>query len=67
MKTKTHSFVVTIRTDRECTRATALRELRDTIHGEHYCSALEDGDPEAFTIKSFRPLTPAQRRATPRA
>lgn len=54
-KTKTHRFVLTITTNRACTRQVALREARDNIHGLHYCTELEDGEPETFRIRSIRP------------
>lgn len=53
-KSKTHRFVVTIRTNKECTRKVALREMRDTVYGLHYCTELDEGDPETFRIGSIR-------------
>jgi len=54
-KSKTHKFVVTISTNRACTRKVALREIRDNVHGQHYCTELDDGEPETFRIRSIRP------------
>lgn len=53
-KAKTHRFVVTITTNRACTRKVALREMRDNVYGGHYCTELDDGDPETFRIRSIR-------------
>lgn len=53
-KSRTHHLIVTITMDRKCSRATALREARDNIHGQHYCTPYEDKDPEEFRIRSVR-------------
>lgn len=54
MKQRRHTFTVTVTFDRACTRATALREARDNIHGQHYCAPYEDKDPDEFRIRSVR-------------
>lgn len=53
-KQRVHQFVITVTMDKKCLRRTALREVRDSIHGEFYCSEFEDGDPGMFRIKSIK-------------
>lgn len=52
-KQRIHKFTVTVTFNKKCLRRIALREVRDTIHGEHYCTELEDGDPATFRIRSI--------------
>lgn len=47
---KVHTFSITIRTDKACSRKVALREVKDCIHGEFYCTELDDGDPGEFKV-----------------
>lgn len=54
VKKRTHQFILTITTNKACTSKVALREARDTIHGEHYCTVIEDDDPEKIKISSIR-------------
>lgn len=54
---KTHTFKITVTMDKGCRVATALREVRDCIHGEFYCTALEDKDPEAFKVRTIARLS----------
>jgi hypothetical protein len=49
-----HQFVITVTMDKKCLRRVALREVRDAIHGDFYCTELEDGDPGTFRIKSIK-------------
>lgn len=56
MKQKLHSFVITIRTDKPCNKSVALREVRDCIHGDFYCSPRDDDDPDGFKVSSFASL-----------
>lgn len=51
---KTHKFILTITTNKKCSRKLALREVRDNVHGLHYCTTIEDGDPDTFRIRSIR-------------
>lgn len=55
-RTKRHQLVITISTDKPCTKAVALRELRECIHGEFYMAQLSDREPEVFCVRSFKPL-----------
>jgi hypothetical protein len=52
-KARVHRFVLTVTMDQKCTRKTALREVRDNIHGQHYCTTYQDDDPESFRVKSI--------------
>lgn len=54
MKQRQHTFIVTVTFDRACTRRIALREAKDNIHGQHYCTAYYDREPEEFRIRSVR-------------
>jgi len=56
MKTRRHTVLLTVTFDKKCTRALALRELRDTIHGTEYCTQLEDHEPGEFSIRSIKPV-----------
>lgn len=50
-----HSFVITATFDKPCGRNTALREMRDCIHGDFYCTEYFDGDPGKFAnVKIIR-------------
>jgi hypothetical protein len=60
MKKQSHSFVLTVRFDRKCSRQLALREVKDTIYGEHYTSPRDDADPDSFKIRSIRPAKATQ-------
>jgi hypothetical protein len=51
---RTHTFEITITMDRECTVEHALRELRDTIHGEFYPTQRDDTEPGKFWVQSIR-------------
>jgi len=55
MKKRIHQFIITITMNKKCLGRIALREVRDNIHGLHYCTELDDGDPETFRIKSIKP------------
>lgn len=58
MKTRTHRFVMTVTFNKKCTRARALREVRndgDINTGTHYCdSTFERGEPETFKVRSIK-------------
>lgn len=53
-KSRTHRVIVTITMNRKCSRAVALREAKDNIHGQHYCTPYYDRDPDEFRIRSVR-------------
>jgi hypothetical protein len=57
MKPRTHTFQITVRFDKKCTRAFALREIRDTIYGEFYTTQREESDPGLFRVRSIRRLS----------
>lgn len=66
MKQKLHSFVITVRMDKACPQYVALREARDCIHGDFYCTPFGDGDPENIqgrphhqVAEGSTPMTPA--------
>lgn len=61
MKKRIHQFVITVTMDRKCLRRVALREVRDNVHGDFYCTELEDNDPGMFKIKSIKNLKPVRR------
>jgi hypothetical protein len=50
----THSFIVTLRFNRKCSRKIALREARDNICGQHYCTVYDGREPDEFRIRSVR-------------
>ena len=56
-----HQFVITVTMDKKCLSRTALREVRDSIHGNFYCTELEDGDPGEFKVKSIKVKASARR------
>jgi hypothetical protein len=63
---KTHTFVITINMNRKCSQRHALREIRDTIYGLHYCTVFNDGtDPETFRIRSIKPTAATAKRRSP--
>ena len=63
MMKNTHTFTMTARFNKKCTKADALREIRDSgeiFADEHYCSFIDYNDrgtaitPETFKVKSVR-------------
>lgn len=50
---RVHKFTVTVTFNKKVLRRVALREVRDNIHGEHYCTELEADDPSTFRIRSI--------------
>jgi hypothetical protein len=56
-KQRVHKFILTVTMNKKCLRRTALREVRDNVHGEHFCTELEDGDPDTFRIRSITNTT----------
>jgi hypothetical protein len=54
-KTKIHTFVITVTTDKACTEAHARREARDVIHGLYYLTQRDcDIDPGTMRIRSIK-------------
>lgn len=62
LKKRVHRFVLALTFDKPCDAEVALREAKDTIHGEHYTTVLEDGEPGVYLVKSIKPLTRAQQK-----
>jgi hypothetical protein len=61
MKQRSHQFVINVTFNKPCTRALALRELRDdggidAGGGVHYTTQREDHEPETFKVRSIRPI-----------
>lgn len=54
MKSRFHEVVVKVRFDKPTTRAHAVAEFRDNVHGEFYPYARYDSDPETMMITSVR-------------
>lgn len=54
---KTHTFKIIVTMDKGCRVATALREVRDNIHGDFYCTEYEPHDPGQFRVRSIHRLT----------
>lgn len=53
-KQRSHTVLVTVSFDKACTRAVALRELKDTIHGNEYCTQFEDSEPGEYRVRSVK-------------
>lgn len=53
MKQRKHTFTVTVTFDKACTTSHALREVRDTIHGEFYPTQLSDDQPGLYRVSKF--------------
>lgn len=54
MKSRTHTVMVTVTFDKPCTRRIALRELKDTIHGNEYCTQFEDSEPGEYRVRTVK-------------
>jgi len=65
MKSRVHEVIVKIRFDKPTTRAHAVAEFRDNVHGDFYPTQLRDSDPGIFTIKTVRSRC-TDRRSLPR-
>lgn len=59
--TRTHTVLVNVTFNKKCSRQIALRELRDTIHGNNYCTQFDDREPGEYRIRSVR-LAPASKK-----
>lgn len=51
MKQRRHTFTITVVFDKPCTITHALREVRDTIHGEFYPTQRDDSEPGSYRVK----------------
>jgi hypothetical protein len=52
---RSHTFSIHVTFDRTCTRAWALGEVRDTIHGEFYTTQRDvDREPGSYRVRSIR-------------
>jgi hypothetical protein len=52
---RVHTFVLSVSFDKSCNRRLALREVRDTIYGHHYCTQYDEAEPGEFRIRSIKP------------
>ena len=53
-KQRTHTALVKVTFDKPCSRKLALRELKDTIHGNEYCTQFDDSEPGEYRVKSVQ-------------
>ena len=56
-----HRVLVRVRFDRPCTRAEAVRAVRDNVNGEFYPFIPRDKGPELFRIRSVAPVPKCRR------
>lgn len=54
MKARTHTFLITVTMDKACTKAHALREVQDTIHGTFYPTQRADDEPGEYHVRSIK-------------
>lgn len=59
MKTRLHTFSLTIVTDIPCAKAVALREARRLLRGVHF-NGFRDGEPKSFRVRSIKPTKEAK-------
>jgi hypothetical protein len=52
--TKVHELIVKVRFDKPCSRAFAVSEFRDIIHGEFYPTQYNDDNPETMKIAGVK-------------
>jgi len=52
-KARKHTFTITVTFDKACTASHALREVKDTIHGEFYPTQRDDSEPGSYRVNSF--------------
>jgi hypothetical protein len=45
-----HTFTITVTFDKPCSAAHALREVKDTIHGEFYPTQRDDSEPGSYRV-----------------
>lgn len=53
MAKRTHTFAITVTFDKNCTAAHALREVKDTIHGEFYPTQMSDDQPGSYRVRKI--------------
>jgi hypothetical protein len=51
MKARKHTFAITVTFDKSCAPAHALREVKDTIHGEFYPTQRTDDEPGSYWVR----------------
>jgi hypothetical protein len=51
---RTYTFKLTVSFNKGCRAAIALREVRDNIHGLHYCTEYAYDDPSTFRVRSIK-------------
>lgn len=61
MKARTHTFAITVTFDKKCTASHALREVKDSIHGEFYPTQRSDDEPGLFKVRKFARLRNSKR------
>lgn len=52
-KSRKHTFTITVTFDKACTASHALREVKDTIHGEFYPTQRDDSEPGSYRVASI--------------
>lgn len=63
-KARVHSFQISATFDKACGAGHALREMRDTIHGEFYPTQRSDAEPGKYRVRTIGKL-PAPPRPRP--
>lgn len=53
-KARKHTFEITVTFDKACGAAHALREVKDTIHGEFYPTQRSDDEPGSYRVAGMR-------------
>lgn len=53
MKSRTHTFKITVTFDKRCSVSHALREVKDTIHGEFYPTQRSDEEPGSYRVRKI--------------
>jgi hypothetical protein len=54
---RTHTFAITVTFDKNCTATHALREVKDTIHGEFYPTQRSDDEPGLYRVGKITRVT----------
>lgn len=58
---KTHTLMLTVTFDRECSKAEARTMVADNIHGEFFPVPLREDGPEKFKVLSIKAASSDQR------
>jgi hypothetical protein len=70
-KRNIHKVVLTVKFDRPISRAHAVMEVRDAIHGQFYCNMLIHGCgvpyPDSFKVRAVQSETSHHRMTMPRS